>query len=150
MGSSSVRKQPQTGAKSHTGEAVRLEGGAWGVRSVAGVLDGAVGGDGRDREACVFEPRQVAPLVLEAALVEDVEDGVGVVRAPHQAVQRGALEGGQVPAGEEGDEVGGRVDRGAVDAVHGRRLPTSVSYTRRERGSRGGQTGALTCVRTRS
>jgi hypothetical protein len=57
--------------------------------------------------------------VLAAACVEDVEDGVGVVRPLRQAVQGGALEGGQVLAGEEGDEVGGRVDRGAIDALHG-------------------------------
>lgn len=91
-----------------------------GAQPLAAVVDGAVGGDGEDRPPLVREGVQVARLVLEAAAVENVEDRVVEARALDQAVQGSALERGQVLAGEEGDEVGGGEDRGAVDALHGR------------------------------
>ena len=69
------------------------------------------------------EVGQEARLVLEAALADDVELRVVAHRPLDQAGQRGPFELGQVLAGEVGDEVGGRVDRSAVDGLHGRTLP---------------------------
>ena len=56
--------------------------------------------------------------MLEAAPADDVELGVVAHRALDQPGQRRALELGQVLAGEVADEVRGRVDGLAVDAIH--------------------------------
>ena len=61
---------------------------------------------------------QVARLVLEAAPADDVELRIVAHRALDEPGQGGALELGQVLAGEVGDEVGGRVDGLPVDAIH--------------------------------
>ena len=62
-----------------------------------------------------LEVGQVARLVLEPALADDVELGVVAHRALDQPGQGRALELGQVLAGEVGDEVRGGVDGPAVD-----------------------------------
>ena len=58
-----------------------------------------------------------ARLVLEAALADDVELRVVAHRSLDKTRERGALELGEVFAGEIGDEVRGRVDRVPVDSI---------------------------------
>jgi len=61
---------------------------------------------------------QVALLVGEPTFLEDVELGVLALRALHEPRGGGELEGGQVLAGQEADEVRGREDGLAVDGLH--------------------------------
>jgi hypothetical protein len=56
--------------------------------------------------------------MLEPALADDVELGIGPHRALDQAGHGGPLELGQVLAGEVRDEIGGGVDRSAIDRLH--------------------------------
>ena len=57
-------------------------------------------------------------LVLEAALADDVEFRVVADGALDESGDRGALQLGQMLAGEEADEVRGGIDGSAVDAIH--------------------------------
>ncbi len=123
--------------------------GGRGAQLVALVRDRAIELDGRRRPAVGQQVREEARLVLEAALADDVELRVVAHRSLDQTGQRGAFELGQVLAGEVGDEIGGGVDRSAVDAsarlhrsgwpcqlaCHGARyaLAMPVAATRRRR-----------------
>ena len=69
------------------------------------------------RTAVGSQVGEEASLVLEAALADDVELGIVAHRPLDQAGQRGAFELRQVLAGEVGDEIGGGVDRTAVDPI---------------------------------
>jgi hypothetical protein len=77
-----------------------------------------VGLDPRDPPAVRLEVSQIARLVPQAALLDDVQLGVVAERAVHQARQAGQLQGHQVLAGEEADEVAGGEDGLAVDQLH--------------------------------
>ena len=104
-----------------------------GAQLVAAVLDRAVRRDLDRRAAGRGEVGEVALLVLEAALADDVELGVVAHGPLHEPGLGGALERGQVLAGEVGDEVRGGIDRAAIDAVHlvGIRLHAATVAARR-------------------
>ena len=107
------------GAGGHRGD--RLVGGR--PQLVAAVLDGPVEGDLDDRPPGGLEVGAVARLVVEAAMADDVELGVVAHRPMDEPGERGALELGQVLAGEVADEIGGGVDGPAVDRLHLLTLP---------------------------
>ncbi len=100
-----------------------LGGGGAAAQPFAPILDGLVRVDARDLPSRGFEIGQVALLVGEPALLQDVELRVRAHRPPHQARRRGQLQSGQVLAGQEPDEVRGREDGLAVDELHGRADP---------------------------
>ena len=89
---------------------------------LAAVLDRAVQLDRDGGPTVRREVGEVARLVLEAALADDVELRVVAHRPLDEAGQRRALELGQVLAGEVGDEVRGGVDGPPVDRLHGLNL----------------------------
>jgi hypothetical protein len=92
--------------------------GGGGAELVAAVLDRAVQLDPGSVAAGGFEVGEVALLVLEATLANEVELGVGPVGPVDEAGRGGLLEVGQVLAGEVTDEVGRRVDGLPVDQLH--------------------------------
>jgi len=59
------------------------------------------------------------PLVRKPALLHDIQLGVRAVWSLHEAGGGGELEGGEVLAGEEADEIGRREDGLAVDQLYG-------------------------------
>ena len=71
-----------------------------------------------DVPAVGSQVREEARLVLEAAPADDVELGIVAHRPLDEAGQGRPFELGQVLAGQVGDEVRGRIDRPAVDAIH--------------------------------
>ena len=86
-----------------------------GAQLLAPVRGGSVQLD-LDRDPAVGpEVGEEARLVLEAAPADDVELRIVAHRPLDETGQRGALELGQVLAGEVGDEVRGRVDGSPVD-----------------------------------
>ena len=93
-----------------------LRGG--GAELLAAVGDRAVLLDLDDVAAGRAQLREEARLVLEAPSADDVELRVVAHRPLDEPGQSRALELGQVLAGEVGDEVRGRIDRPAVDAIH--------------------------------
>ncbi len=96
------------------------------AESSAVVLDRAVELDASDGSSVRLELAQVALLVLEAALADHIELGIGAHRPLHQARHRRALELREVLTGEIGDQVRGGVDGSSVDRLHDRTL-ASVS-----------------------
>ena len=83
----------------------------------------AIANDLRHRAALGPQPGQKPPLVLKPAPCDDVQLRVSADRRPNQSGQRGAVQVRQVLAGEKADEVCGRIDRPAVDQLHGMTLP---------------------------
>ena len=71
------------------------------------------------RAALGLEIRQVATLVLLAALAEHVQLLVDPILGAEGTGQRHAIERGQVLTLEKPDQVGGAVDSGAVQVLHG-------------------------------
>ncbi len=92
-----------------------------GSRPVPGtaILDRVVLGDLDDAAAFLAQALEEPVLVLEAALGDSVELGVGAHGALDQPGEGGAFEVREVLAGEEADEVGGGADGRAVDQLHG-------------------------------
>ena len=85
---------------------------------VAAILDRAVEVDPDDASAFGLELREVALLVLEASLADDIELGIGPHRPVDETGHRRPLERGQMLAGEIGDQVRGGVDGPPVDRLH--------------------------------
>ncbi len=65
-----------------------------------------------------LEVREVATLVLQAPTGDQVDRRVVADRLLHQAREGGALQLQAVRTGQEPHQVGGRVDRAPVDALH--------------------------------
>ena len=95
-------------------------------------------------QAAVAQVLEVALLVLDAALRDEVDRRVVADRLLDEPGERGALEREPVVAGEVADEVGGGIDGTTVDQLHarpsyGRAVPARVSRpVARQRGLRRG------------
>ena len=87
------------------------------------VLDRAVETDSHGGPTLDSKVRQEPPLVLEAALPDDVQLRVVAHRPLDEPRQRRAFELCQVLTGQIGNEIGGRVHGAAVDELHEPTLP---------------------------
>ncbi len=83
--------------------------------------------DGRDTCSARAQLRQVASLVLEASLADDVELAILAVRTIDQPGQRRALECGEMLAGQVSHQIGRRKDRLAIDQLQTTLLPMRSS-----------------------
>jgi hypothetical protein len=89
-----------------------------GAELVASVGDRAVLFDLDGDPALGTQVGEVARLVLEATLADDVELRILADGSLDESGDGGAFQLGQMLAGEEGYEVRGGVDGSTVDAIH--------------------------------
>jgi hypothetical protein len=78
------------------------------------------GVDSRDASPVGFQSRQVASLVLETSLRDEVDFRIDPGRAFHQPGERRQLQAHEVLAGQETDQIGRGEDRIAADELHRR------------------------------
>src|SRR5262249_37894906 len=90
---------------------------------IATILDRAVEADDDDDPAFGLQVGEVALLMLEPALADDVELGVVTLGPLDESGHGGALEPGQVLTGEVGAEIRGGEARPPVDLLHEPPLP---------------------------